>query len=158
MNLIAVLLAIVIMPVAAPHIDWDALTLDQQMALIDVWRPDPPERVQVFLPSFSTLPPAPVGPLPPVEVEGLIRTYFQPEDVDLAIQICWCESRFDASARNPTSTASGLFQVMKGWWSGEWSSYPPFDPYDPNENTKFSAWLFYNSGVQNWNASKGCWG
>ena len=141
----------------SPGIMFDALTLEQQMLTIDVHRPP------IILPvQFSTGRAAAISspnlPLPSVQVESLIHTYFQPADWEWATAVAWCESNFDASAKNPTSTASGLFQVMRGWWSGEWSSYPAFDPFDPVENTRFAAWLLYNSGKQNWNASRHCWG
>ena len=148
MSLIATLLAaIVITPVAAPHIDWDALTLDQQMALIDVWRPDPPERVQVFLPSFSTLPPAPVGE---PWFQPLIETYFKVEDYEWAARVSLCESGWKADAINHEgSGAAGLFQMMPGWYNGTWG-YHPFDPYNPEENVAAAAWLYYTGGPQNW--------
>lgn len=100
-------------------------------------------------------PPVPVvarssRPIAPADIEALIGQHFQPEDVEWALRVSYCESGWDANAKNPISTASGLFQVLRGWWSGEWSDYPAFDPFDPQENVRFAAWLFYNGGSQHW--------
>ena len=159
MVLAALLVAsvITITPVGQPAVNFDALTLDQQMGFVQTIRPQAPIVVPV---QFSTgrvvvMPPS---PLPPAQVDSLIRQHFQEADVALALRIAWCESRYDTNAKNPHSSASGLFQVMEGWWSGAWSSYPAFNPYDAEQNVKFAAWLFYNSGKQNWNPSRGCWG
>lgn len=32
------------------------------------------------------------------------------------VKVAWCESRFDHLAKNPNSTASGLFQFLNGTW------------------------------------------
>jgi soluble lytic murein transglycosylase-like protein len=70
----------------------------------------------------------------------LVEEYFRPEYVDRALRVMRCESGGNTHAKNRTSTASGLFQALKGWWSGNWG-YPPFDPYNPEANIRFAAWL-----------------
>ncbi len=96
----------------------------------------------------------------PAEIEALVAAYFKPEDVQQAINIIFCESRFDANAKNPRSTASGLFQHLEGWWSGAWGVTGSFDPFDPEQSIKAGAALAYNtkSGWSNWNPSRHCWG
>ena len=99
--------------------------------------------------------------LSPEQVEvwrPLVGLHFYPEDINMALRILWCESRGDANAKNPTSTASGLFQHLRFWWSGQ-SAYPAFDPFDPNESVKAAAYLRYTRGNWgDWNPSKHCWG
>ena len=115
-------------------------------------------------------PPAPTAPilrvqlrpsniLAPDYLRVLVEQYFQPADVDRALLVAWCESRWDASPKNPNSTASGLFQHLRGWWSGDWGVTGPFDPFDPESSVKAAAALVYGtvSGWGNWYPSKFCW-
>lgn len=83
----------------------------------------------------------------------LVAEYFDHDDVDLALRIIACESGGQPNAKNRRSTASGLFQHLRGWWAGRWS----FDPFDPEQSIEYGAKLFYESGVGNWNASRSCW-
>lgn len=81
----------------------------------------------------------------------LVARWFQPEDVDLALRIIDCESGGNPKAKNPHSTASGLFQHLRMWWGGV------FDPFDPEQSVEHGARLFYDGGVAHWNASRACW-
>ncbi len=45
----------------------------------------------------------------------LVALYFEPEDVDRAICLMGKESNGDPDARNPSSGAAGLMQVMPFW-------------------------------------------
>lgn len=147
--MIAFILAtvITILPVNGPHIDWPNLPLDQQKALIELWRPDPPTRQPVPPPSAS---------IPAVEVgepwfQPLIERYFQPADWQWAARVSLCESGWRVDAQHPGSKASGLFQIMPGWYTGEWTAvWPAFDPFDPDMNVRFAAWLFYEGGPSHW--------
>ncbi len=96
----------------------------------------------------------------PADIEALVRTDFNEVDVQRAINVIFCESRFDANAKNPRSTASGLFQHLEGWWSGAWGVTGVFDPFDPEQSVKAGAALVYgtSSGWGNWNPSRHCWG
>ncbi|NNC93178.1 MAG: hypothetical protein HKN80_11885, partial [Acidimicrobiia bacterium] len=64
----------------------------------------------------TAAPPAPTprprvnAPLPPDQVYALVSAYFRPHDVEQAVLVAWCESRYDANATNPSSGAAGLFQ------------------------------------------------
>jgi hypothetical protein len=79
----------------------------------------------------------------------LVESYFQPADVPWAMRVMACESRGDPYAKNPRSTASGLFQMVRYWWSGA-SAYPAFDPFNPEANIRAAAWLFYEEGASQW--------
>lgn len=99
-------------------------------------------------PVVRTVPRPP--PAPPVSVESwrpLVAAHFQPEHVDAALRVMACESGGNPNAANPTSTARGLFQFLRGWWSGAWG-YPAFDPYDPAANVIAAAWL--SKGGSDW--------
>ncbi|MEA2001444.1 MAG: lytic transglycosylase domain-containing protein, partial [Actinomycetota bacterium] len=74
----------------------------------------------------------------------LVATYFLPEDVDNTLIVMDCESGGLATAANPNSSARGLMQIMRGWYSGNWSAaIPAFDPFDPELNIKYAAVIFY---------------
>lgn len=132
------------LPIQSPEIIWSELNLEQQMAIIELWRPDPPP-VRVVEKPAQTL--APVGE---PWFQPLIKRYFKPADYQWAARVSLCESGWRADAKNKTSTASGLFQVLEGWWSGEWSAWPAFDPFDAESNVEFAAWLYYTGGPQHW--------
>ena len=139
--------AIAIMPLSAPHVDWTNLPLEAQMAVIEQARPEPtPEPAQRVVAR-------PVShPLPPAEVEALIRTYFNDADVPWALRVSYCESHWDASAKNPTSSASGLFQHLARYWDDRSAKagWPGANIFDPNANTAVAAWLYYNYGPSHW--------
>lgn len=66
-------------------------------------------------------------------------------DVPTAFRVVKCESNNNPNARNPRSSATGLFQILHG----------PIDAL-ANVRLAFSMWL--KRGWQPWNASRGCWG
>jgi hypothetical protein len=46
-----------------------------------------------------------------VEVRDLVTRYFLPSDINRAVRVAWCASRFDPDAVNPQTGAAGLFQL-----------------------------------------------
>lgn len=77
----------------------------------------------------------------------LIERYFPRERVDEALQIMACESRGDPEAKNPYSTASGLFQFLEGTWPGaaRGAGFGDADRFDPEANIAAAAWLVQHS-------------
>ncbi len=109
----------------------------------------------------TTYPRPTKAPLPPETVYALVAAYFQPEDVERAVLIVWCESRYDANAVNPSSRASGLFQHIPRFWSerSQKAGWAGADIFDPEANTAVAAWLRYSSGDwKHWYPSQSCWG
>jgi hypothetical protein len=47
---------------------------------------------------------------------SLASAYFRPADVERALLVIGCESNGDPNAKNPDSTASGLFQHLTRYW------------------------------------------
>lgn len=93
----------------------------------------------------------------------LVEKYFPAWEVERALDVIWCESRYDPNADNPNSSAAGLWQFIRSTWN--WvagvlglPSYDAGGPYDPDHATRAAAWLSSNGGWQHWNASRGCWG
>lgn len=64
---------------------------------------------------------------------GLVSKYFPTVEVDRALVVMSCESGGVYSAKNPVSSASGLFQILRLWWGGN------IDPFDPEANIKMAA-------------------
>lgn len=114
----------------------------------------------------TTAPPAPTAPPnpePPSEdgVRGIIALFFDPEDVDLALEVSYCESRWDPEATNPSSGAAGLFQHLPRFWAERSvaAGWGGANIYDPHANVAVSAWLVYEGGGwAHWAESQGCWG
>jgi hypothetical protein len=95
------------------------------------------------------------------EMRGIIALFFNPEDVDLALEVSYCESRWDPGATNRSSGAAGLFQHIPRFWAERSvaAGWGGADIYDPHANTAVSAWLVYEGGGWvHWAASQGCWG
>lgn len=88
------------------------------------------------------------GWLSEVEVRALVSLYFRPEDVNQAVRIAWCESRFDPNSVNLRTGAIGLFQHLPKYWGERASSagFPGYDPANPEASTAAAAWAVYEGG------------
>ena len=73
----------------------------------------------------------------------LVEEYFAPELVDQALAIIACESEGDPSARNPRSSATGLFQFISRTWANasEAAGFAGSSALDPKANVAAAAWL-----------------
>lgn len=82
---------------------------------------------------------------------------------DVKERIAWCESRNNPLAKNPHSTAKGIYQFLDGtwrsyaqrYWGAEWVNKSVLDEED---NRELGEWVIDNYGTADWNASKHCWG
>lgn len=75
-----------------------------------------------------------------LEIKGMIREAAEiyGVDVDEALNIAECESQFDERARNPVSSAKGLYQFTDGTWE---NIKAQGHQYDAEENIKqFMIW------------------
>lgn len=90
----------------------------------------------------------------------LVEAFFAPGDVDRAIRVIRCESAGLPSAKNPRSTASGLFQHLASMWGPRASAagFGDSDVFDPIANVAVAAWLVYEGGGwSHWYPSRPCW-
>ncbi|HSJ28588.1 MAG TPA: transglycosylase SLT domain-containing protein [Acidimicrobiia bacterium] len=90
----------------------------------------------------------------------LVATYFEPQHVARALRVIACESRGQPDAKNPISTASGLFQHLASLWPKRSADagWPDSDVFDPVANVAVAAWLVYEGGGwAHWYPSGGCW-
>ena len=63
--------------------------------------------------------------------------------------IAFCESRFDEKAQNPTSSASGIYQIIFSTWLAN-SDYPWEDRYKAKENIRTAIKIYLRSGFGQW--------
>ena len=117
------------------------------------WYFDPEPEVQVAARVVSSAPPPPNIYGPGVEQwRGLVQTYWPAELVEWALRIIDCESHGNPSARNPISSAAGLFQFLRSTWDNGpapalgLGSYDSGAVYDPESNIRAAAWLYANWG------------
>jgi hypothetical protein len=82
----------------------------------------------------------------------LVAMYFPADRVDWALRIMRCESHGDPDAKNPHSSASGLFQHLARLWPGRASKagFEGADVFDPVANIAVAAWLLEHGGTGNW--------
>lgn len=91
-------------------------------------------------------------------------TYFSEKygvEPSLAIAIARCESGFVATAKNPSSSASGMFQFINSTWASTMNrmGLPTDTPKtDPVLGTMAGVWLLSVDGVVHWEESRSCWG
>ena len=73
----------------------------------------------------------------------LVAAYFRPGDVDRAMRIMSCESGGNPNAKNPGSSASGLFQHLGKYWTGRSAAagFLGASIFNPTANVATAAWL-----------------
>jgi hypothetical protein len=76
----------------------------------------------------------------------LVAVYF--DDVETALCLIAAESGGNPDARNSSSGASGLLQVLPNWASV--FGYEPVDLFDPAVNLEISAALYADGGWGHW--------
>ncbi len=71
-------------------------------------------------------------------------------DAGAMSRIAFCESRFDPNARNPTSTASGLFQFLTSTWAGNRYGAAGFSVWSPAASALGAAYHMSKYGDRAW--------
>lgn len=86
------------------------------------------------------------GWLSEVEVRAFVTAYFEPTDVNRAVRIAWCESRFDPNHTDLSTGGVGLFNHLPRYWEerATRAGFPGADPTDPEASTAAAAWEVYN--------------
>ncbi len=82
----------------------------------------------------------------------VVDMYFPDDRVDWALRIMECESRGEPDAKNPNSSASGLFQHLARLWPdrAEAAGFGDSDVFEPFANIAVAAWLLENGGPSHW--------
>jgi hypothetical protein len=88
------------------------------------------------------------GWLSQVQVRALAAKYFATEDVNRAVRVAWCESRFNPTSANLRTGGVGLYQHLPRYWEAraESAGFPGAEPTDPEASTAAAAWAVYNEG------------
>ncbi|TME41417.1 MAG: hypothetical protein E6I57_04635 [Chloroflexi bacterium] len=73
-------------------------------------------------------------------------------DPDQLLRVAWCESRYNPSAYNPSSGASGLFQFLASTWAANSvrAGYAGASPFDAVANANTAAYMFANGQARQW--------
>lgn len=114
--------------------------------------------VLLSFPHFATHAQVPESVSSPEDTVALYAVFYG-VDIDLAKRIAFCESRFNPLARNPSSTASGLFQWLDGsfYYYAKKYNLPTANKDDPNIQIRLSMMVIRDGGLSNWYASRACW-
>lgn len=85
-------------------------------------------------------------------VEQMVRTAFP--DAPVMLDIARAESSFDPKAKNPNSTATGIFQIL----IGTWNDYKCLgERTDALDNIVCARKIYDDVGTTPWNSSKANW-
>jgi len=77
------------------------------------------------------------------------------QDITKAIRIARCESNFNQYAKNPNSTAKGIFQFIDGTWRA--NCLKDGNVYDFKANIDCFWKVYQKQGDRPWVSSRGCW-
>lgn len=86
-------------------------------------------------------------------IEQMVRDAFP--DAPIMVQVARAESQFVATAKNPNSTATGVFQILTGTWR---DAKCQGDIKNATDNIACARILYDESGTTPWLASKSMWG
>jgi muramidase (phage lysozyme) len=94
-----------------------------------------------------------------IEVQDLIRHYSVQYGIsaDLPLRIARCESNFRWDAKNPSSTASGVFQFLSSTWATKPLAQQGASVFNADANVHTAIWLMSLGKTSMWNSSKSCW-
>jgi hypothetical protein len=132
--------------------DWYASTgteiSDEQAKELAVWINE-----QDCLPNYDS------GQYVECAIRDSWHAYDVPVSLDTWAQIAWCESNHQPDAKNPSSSASGLYQNLARYWDGraEAAGFPGGDIWNARVHAFVSAHLAETSGVDHWSPSAHCW-
>lgn len=98
--------------------------------------------------------PIPIDTLKMIEK---IQTAFP--NAPVMVRIADAESDFIPTIKNPGSSASGLFQILRKTWN-DYGCVGDFETsrFDPDANIACAKKLYQRSGTTPWNESKEMWG
>lgn len=78
-------------------------------------------------------------------IAAMIRSVFGSAS-GTALCIAYRESHFNPYAKNPHSSASGIFQLTQIWWSGRWH----FNPFSAYLNIHYAHEMYQDYGWGPW--------
>ena len=118
-------------------------------------RPVPATRSPVSNTWAAAPPRAGTGSAGVEQWRSLVAAYWPAGLVDTALCIIDKESRGNPSAKNPRSTARGLFQILASLWAPHFGvSYNAL--YDPDLNTRLAYRIYQMQGWRAWVVHRQC--
>lgn len=92
------------------------------------------------------------------EIQQMVRQAFP--DAPIMEKVALNESNFNPTAKNPNSSAKGVFQILNRTWSGYGCTG---NVYDAADNIRCARVIYDESGLRPWEASRyegfaGGWG
>jgi hypothetical protein len=86
------------------------------------------------------------GWLSEVEVRAMVTAYFDATDVNRAVRLAWCESRFDPNHVDLSTGGVGLFSHLPRYWQERAANagFAGAEPTDPEASTAAAAEEIYN--------------
>jgi hypothetical protein len=93
------------------------------------------------------------------QVIDLIKEYSLRYNIDssLPLRVANCESGYNWSSKNRSSSASGVFQYIASTWRNTEAGRAGLSPFDADANVHMAIASIASGGIGNWNASRGCW-
>lgn len=93
------------------------------------------------------------------EVVNLINVYSSIYNIApvIPLKIAKCESGYRWDAKNKHSTASGVFQYIRGTWANTPEGKAGTSVFNAEANVKAAVRHIATHGTQPWNASIHCW-
>lgn len=76
------------------------------------------------------------------------------KDITTMVRIAKCESNYKPDAKNPNSTATGIFQIIIGTWDGNRCKG---ERWNFQDNIKCAWQIYQKRGTQPWISSSKCW-
>ncbi|MEK6881186.1 MAG: transglycosylase SLT domain-containing protein [Nanoarchaeota archaeon] len=127
-----------------PH--WGAFKASTSILIRDVW---------AYQQGFYQLDPKD-------EIKAIIISTAEEQNInpDLFLKVAICESGLNPNAKNPNSTASGLFQFLKTTWDRTIKEMGKltYDVFNPYHNAEAAAYLINKDGLaRHWKESRNCW-
>lgn len=102
--------------------------------------------------------------IPPIPLTPKEKIQLEFKDAPVMVLIADAESDFIPTVKNSSSSASGLFQILRGTWNGNkkdpaCSVLGDFDTYkfDVDKNIACARILYNKSGTTPWNESRHNW-
>lgn len=123
----------------------------------------------IYLPYINVLPAAMESPFLEATrqpgdslkwIKNVIESKAKQNDIpaDLFLKIAQCESRLNSKAKNPKSTASGIFQFLNSTFNIVKKELGrDLDVFNPIHNIEAAAYLYAQKGSKPWQASYECW-
>jgi len=95
-----------------------------------------------------------LAPVVPAEIAGIVRAAADRwgADAETLLRVAWCESRYNASAYNHSSGASGLFQFMPATFARNSvrAGYGDASVWDPVASANTAAYMFALGQARQW--------